>query len=255
MREAMQRWLVSVSTPNRQACRARPRRNPLAVLSRGLVVSIALAAALTAATFWLSFRSQGETKAVSHTLAVRDQAMQALVLAQRIETSQRGYLLTGREIYLAPFAGGASGLPHALDRLAETVAGDPQQRAQVERLRQVARDKQRELDETIEARKAGNGDAALAMVNNDAGMRLMDEFEQIVEEIVGEENRALAVRQASSNSFARLLQLGAAAAFLALCGTGALLSFLARRSFAEIRDFERSPCCLKPGSAGTNSTA
>ena len=69
--------------------------NPLAVLHWSLVLTTALVAAIVAATFWLSTRNQSDDAWVHHTLAVREQLVQVLILVQRAESGQRGYLLTG----------------------------------------------------------------------------------------------------------------------------------------------------------------
>ncbi|WP_158818513.1 CHASE3 domain-containing protein [Methylocapsa sp. S129] len=211
---------------------ATPR--PLASLYLSLIVAIVLAALLMVATFWLASRAQTEDQQVRHTLAIRDQTNQVLLLVQRLESSQRGYLLTGRDAYLSPFADPAATLPGALDQMAALVADDPRQRPKVEHLRQAAEDKLRELQRVIDERKAGKSDDALAIVNNDSGSRLMDEIRALAADIVSEESRSLESRQNNSETFALLVRLGAAVAFLALCAVGALTSVLTRRSFAEI---------------------
>ena len=70
----------------------------LTPLSWNLVVTTALAGAIVAGMFWLIARKQSEEDWVRHTLAVRNQMANVLILAQRTETGQRGYLLTPRRI-------------------------------------------------------------------------------------------------------------------------------------------------------------
>ena len=52
---------------------------------------------------------------VQHTLAVRNQIGQVLTLVQRAENGQRGFLLTGRDLYLEPYDDALKTLPEALD--------------------------------------------------------------------------------------------------------------------------------------------
>jgi signal transduction histidine kinase len=207
---------------------------PLAPLLWSLGGAIAFAAVLMIATFWLASRAQIENQWVRHTLSVRDQTNQVLLLIQRLESSQRGYLLTEREIYLSPFADPAAALPGALDRMADLVAADPQQNARAARLRQLAESKLQELKSTIDAHKAGDANIARAIVNNDSGLNMMDDIRAVAADMVGEENRSLEQRQHKSETLAFLVQSGAAIAFLALCATGVLTSVLTRRSFNEI---------------------
>ena len=53
---------------------------------------------------------------------MRNQLSAVVILVQRVETSQRGYLLTGRDVYLAPFETAADELPQELDKLSALVA-------------------------------------------------------------------------------------------------------------------------------------
>ena len=76
---------------------------PLALLNRSLVVTTVLAALIVAASFWLDARNNSDDEWVVHSLAVRDQLTRVLSLVQSAETGQRGYLLTGRDDYLAPY--------------------------------------------------------------------------------------------------------------------------------------------------------
>lgn len=74
----------------------KPKR--LTPLSWNIVVTTALAGAIVAGMFWLIARKQSEEDWVRHTLAVRNQLANVLILVQRAETGQRGYLLTDRDI-------------------------------------------------------------------------------------------------------------------------------------------------------------
>lgn len=104
-----------------------PTPRPLAPLYWGLLVSTALAAAITAATFWLGGQAQVEDQWVRHTLAVRSELQQIQILVSRAESSQRGFLLTGRDEYLAPFDPAADALTAAFDRAAILVGDNAQQ--------------------------------------------------------------------------------------------------------------------------------
>jgi CHASE3 domain sensor protein len=86
---------------------------------------------------WLSVRIQQDEQMVRHTLAVQHQVTQILSLVQHVETNQRGYLLTGRSIYLDNYKGAERTLSEVMDEASRLVAGSPQQRQTVARLRQV----------------------------------------------------------------------------------------------------------------------
>jgi signal transduction histidine kinase/CheY-like chemotaxis protein len=96
-------------------------------------------------------------------------------------------------------------------------------------LRQLINNKLDELRMTLDAYKAGNRDAALAIVNNDTGYRLMQEIRQLIEAMQTEEDRLLRARQSTAARSGMLLQAGVAIAFLLLCGVG-----FTRESFAAL---------------------
>ena len=78
------------------------------------MVTTALAGAIVAAMFWLIARKQSEEDWVRHTLSVRNQLANVLILMQRTETGQRGYLLTDRDVYLEPYNAAVGELTSAM---------------------------------------------------------------------------------------------------------------------------------------------
>jgi signal transduction histidine kinase/CheY-like chemotaxis protein len=210
--------------------KAEPR--PLALLNRSLVVTTALAALIMVAAFWLGARNKSDDQWVLHSLEVRAQLTRVLSLVQSAETGQRGYLLTGRDIYLQPYQRAISELPAMLDSTQKMVRDNPQQLQNLPQLRQLITDKLDELRSTIDAYKAGNSAAALAVVNNDTGYRLMQEIRQLIEAMQAEEDRLLAARQSTAARSGMLLQAGVAIAFLLICGIGLMVARFTRESFA-----------------------
>ncbi len=207
---------------------------PLRVLAWSIGLTAILAAILGAATVWLSARMQTEEQSVRHTLAVQNQIAQILNLVQHVETSQRGYLLTERSIYLDAYKDAETALPAVIAETSRLVADNPQQHQTVARLRQVISDKLGELHSTIDEQHAGRADAARAAVNSDRGLEMMDQIRQLLSEIGSEEDRLLSIREAASKIIGTLLQIGAATAFLLICAIGMLVSVYTRRSFAEL---------------------
>jgi signal transduction histidine kinase len=199
-----------------------------------LVGTMVLAALLVAATFWLAQRTNAEEELVRHTLAVRNQIANVVILMQRAETSQRGYLLTGRQVYVAPYEAAAAALPGALDTLARLVADNPHHTASLDRLRKLAKAKLAELRITINEREAGHPEQALEAVNTDAGLGLMDSIRETVSGMQSEEDRLLRQRQSASAVLDLLLQVGVAVAFALICIVGALVIFVTRRSFSAL---------------------
>jgi signal transduction histidine kinase len=210
------------------------RPNPLALLNRSLVVTIVLAALIMAAAFWLGALNKSDDAWVVNSLAVRDQMVRVLSVVQSAETGQRGYLLTGREEYLAPYDRALRELPLTLERMAGLIRDDPTERGSLAQLRRLVSDKLAELRSTIEQRKAGRADAALAIVESDQGLKLMQDIQRLIAAMQAEEDRLLAERQSAAARSGVALQAGVAAAFLTICVLGFLVARYTRRSLIEI---------------------
>lgn len=90
------------------------------------------------------------------------------------ESAQRGYLLTGREIYLAPYDKAVASLPGMLSALDSIPINEPALAHHLEQIRQQSGLKLAELARTINLYQQGQKQAALALVQTDFGERYMD---------------------------------------------------------------------------------
>jgi PAS domain S-box-containing protein len=192
------------------------------------------AAILGAAIVWLVQRLHTEEEWVRHSRAVVNQIAEILILVQRMETSQRGYLLTGRDVYLDNVNEVEKALPLLVDQTARLVGDSPRQQETMAGLRQVITDKMRELRSTIDEQQAGHGDAARAIINSDRGLKMMYQIRQLISDMRSEEDRILSARLSALQKIAALLQVGAPIAFLLICAVGALTGPYMRRSLAEL---------------------
>ena len=111
------------------------------------------------------------------------------------ETSQRGFLLTGREEYLIPWERTREAFaPHML-RLLELTRDQPSQSARLVEFQSVAMGKLEELRATIELRRSQGIEAVRPAVNFDTGMVLMDRARAIVDEALQEESKQQKIMQ------------------------------------------------------------
>jgi signal transduction histidine kinase len=209
-------------------------RNPLTALNRSLIASTVLAALIVAATFWLGARTKSDDEWVLHSLEVRGDLTRVLSLVQSAETGQRGYLLTGRDNYLAPHQMAVEQLPPMLDQVQNLVSDNPQHLKSVVRLRQLIGAKLDELRGTIDEYKAGHTEAALATVDNDSGLRLMQDIRDLITAMQATEDSLLAQRQRAAERSSLMLQIGVAVAFFIICGVGLLVARYTRTSFAAL---------------------
>jgi CHASE3 domain sensor protein len=206
---------------------------PLGVLAWSIVLTAILAAILGAGIVWLVQRLHAEEEWVRRSRVVQNQIAEILILAQRMESAQRGYLLTARGVYLENYNGAEKALPLLLDETARLLADNPRQQETIAGLQRVIADKMRELRSTIEEKQAGGADAARAILNSDRGLRMMEQIRQLFSEMRSEEDRILSIRLSALRKTGTLLQVGAPTAFLLICAVGLLTGLYMRRSLKQ----------------------
>ncbi|MEP7087931.1 MAG: ATP-binding protein [Gemmatimonadota bacterium] len=138
------------------------------------------------------------------------------------ETSQRGYLLTGSRIYLAPGEGAPADVHHSLAS-ARRLISDSTEQARLDTLSIVIAEKLSELEAAKRAYEGRGGlSAAAETVRSDRGQFLMLKARVLIANIVNEERSRLANRERHERS---LRNLTTALVFAAIVLAG-LLSLL-----------------------------
>ncbi|HZL33751.1 MAG TPA: CHASE3 domain-containing protein [Tepidisphaeraceae bacterium] len=108
------------------------------------------------------------------------------------ETSQRGYLLTGEEPYLAPYDDASRALKQTLARLRRQNNGSSTQLRSRERIESLVNAKFAELQRTINLRRGRNLNEAASVVKSGKGKQYMDELREILVRSAREEQQKLA---------------------------------------------------------------
>ena len=123
------------------------------------------------------------------TNAVLAELRAALIDGINAETGERGFLLTGEAHYLDPYSVGVRDWPQRIDRVNALVApkATPAQRKNVTQLRALADSKRETMRQTIELAQAGDHAKAVAIIKNNYGKRVMDEYRRITAALEAEE--------------------------------------------------------------------
>jgi PAS domain S-box-containing protein len=206
----------------------------LRLLAWSIGLTALLAAILSAAIVWLVERERTETELVRHSRAVNHQISKVLLFVQGMETNQRGYLLTKRDLYLGNFADSEKALPALLDETVKLLDGDERHEERLANLRRVVTEKARELRSTIDELRAGRPDVARAIVNSDTGFQMMNQISQLLSEMGSEEEQILSSRVSALQKVSTLLQAGAPIPLLLIGGIGVLTRQFMRRSFSAL---------------------
>jgi two-component sensor histidine kinase/CHASE3 domain sensor protein len=126
-------------------------------------------------TVWLNERAQSFFDETAVERETRNAAVELRDALRTAEASQRGYILTGNEIYLAPYDTAKAVAQRQMANLSRRMAGDTESAPMLRRLAEVTGEKIGEMDETIALKSARQDGEALATVRTNRGKTLMDE--------------------------------------------------------------------------------
>ena len=170
---------------------------------RWLVVGFALTAAVLAANSVVSMRNIGRLAENNRRALRTAEALRhldsTLSTLKDAETGQRGYLLTGRDAYLAPYEQAVGSIAGDLRRL-EGLLDDPEQQRRLEVLGARVAEKLDEMRLTVNLRRRDALQAATAVVLSDRGRRAMLEIRRLVNAMEEAERAMLASRIGESEA-------------------------------------------------------
>ena len=171
----------------------------------GIVASLAIA--VYAELGYRRLESANRQMAVA--LEMQSSLHEMLALIVDAETGQRGYLLTGKQDYLAPYNAALPKVDGAFSRLRELLvqSGTAAQRDSLGRVNNLVGKKLSELEAAIALHQKGDPQAAQALLDTGIGKRTMDEIRSEVDGLAATHRRQLddaTNRWAADVAFARL---------------------------------------------------
>jgi PAS domain S-box-containing protein len=144
----------------------------------------------------LSNQSQGW---VRHTDQVLEKLQEMLSASQNIESSSRGFVLTGDKSYIETFTANVLQEAHAEVSIDELTADNPAQQRRLPALKKLLAQKIQFSSTVIDLRRAKGMKAAAAVIEHGAGQQIIGEIQDLVLEMQNEEQRLLAVRDARAS--------------------------------------------------------
>jgi signal transduction histidine kinase len=140
-----------------------------------LLIGFLVLLAIVGTTFWLGERAQIYFNDVIQARDARSAAVELRNAVQTAESSQRGFLVTGNEIYLAPYSTAKTLAQRQLEAVKGALASYPDMEVPVQRLATILSEKFDEMDRTIALKRDRRDAEALAVVRTNRGKALMDE--------------------------------------------------------------------------------
>lgn len=212
--------------------------NKTATVGCGFALSILVGIGVASYLQFLNFKKADEW--VDHTQAVINQNQEILNLVTDAETGQRGYLLTGNELYLQPYHRAMDTIGLKINLMRQLTADNPNQQRRIDELRALIEAKLPELKQTIYLRQNKGLAEALQLVKTDRGMQLMAEIRQRSAQIAMEENRLLQARTQQAEAQAQfttyMLVLSSVVGFglVSIAGIAIARQLTERRSAEEM---------------------
>jgi methyl-accepting chemotaxis protein len=143
---------------------------------------------------------------VDHTYEVLDTLAQLQIALLEAESTQRGYLITGREEFLQPFQKSAAQVPVILKRLSELTVDNARQQQRIEEIKPVIEALLLRLKKRIDLRRAKGLEAVELALPTEETQETVDRLVKKRAELEEEERRLLKERSAESESSTRTTQ-------------------------------------------------
>jgi two-component sensor histidine kinase/CHASE3 domain sensor protein len=172
-------------------------RSSVGLLGAGLAVLLII----IGATIWLGERAQSSFSRVADARNVRAIAVELRNAVQTAESSQRGFIATSNEIYLAPHGRAKAQTARQLQALEQTRVKQDSP-ALMTRLAAAVSSKIAEMDQSIALKASRQDEEAMALLRTNRGKALMDEIDVFLSGVIraADERLTSAVEEQRANA-------------------------------------------------------
>lgn len=202
-------------------------RRTASLLGVGTLLLVLLAGSSTL----ISFRSDDAFARTLDERQLRRTATDLLAALQDAETGQRGYLITLDPAFLQPYDSAQTRIPELRDALEEWLEADPERGADMLAELDALIDLRLGLiEQTLRAARAGDVDAARAIVEQGDGKPAMDGVRALLGGLIEASDQRMSEAVAVQNRLNRWLQVASVLGGLAMLGViGTAFALLARQ--------------------------
>ncbi len=201
-----------------------------------LIIGFVALLAIVGMTFWLGERAQVYFDQTIEARDTRSAAVDLRNALQTAESSQRGFMLTGNEIYLAPYDSARTQADRQLAQLTKLLAPYPESNVPVQRLTTIIGQKFDELEQTITLKRARKDDDALAILRTNKGKALTDEANVFFTGIIRQADDRLTAGVGEQRNNAGWLRIASAIGTLVIIAVVGGAAWTLYRYTAELRE-------------------
>lgn len=200
-----------------------------------LILAFGLLILVNTTTFVMIHRTIALNETIEHAQQMRRAARTVLIASLNAETSQRGFLLTGRSDFLQPYRDARADMEPALAFLDEGAALDPTLKATVEPIHRLGDKKWDEMENTVTLARQGRIGQSIQAVRSGEGKQYMDELRAAIEKFDKLKSDRIDSRRRASEVFGLLTVTMNAIAGLLVIVLALLSAWLVRRYVSEIQ--------------------
>ncbi len=204
----------------------------------GLVLAFALADAVV--SYRMTLRLIENERWVTHTHEVLNELEGTLSALKDAETGERGYIITGDELYLAPYKTGVIEIQQHLGSLRSLTVDNARQQRRIAMLAPLISRRLEQLRQGLDAFRTAGPAAARTTILNGQGQRTMDAVRWLVAQMTAEETSLLGERSRISRESGRAMLWTLSIANLLLIGLILLAAHLTRRDLQRRRQTEEA---------------
>jgi PAS domain S-box-containing protein len=202
-------------------------------IAAGFGVAVLVLLFVAGAAAWNANRFDDTFRGVDHTHEVLGHLEQTLIGVLSMQTSTRGFVLTGDENMLNPFRGGIKIVSDSIEQLHRLTQDNARQQRRVDRLEPIVARATAVMQERITARRDRGLDSARDIETFLAGQETVEQIRAAILEMEKEERQFLDERVAGTRAAARstieAMAFGAVCALAFIVGSGLLV----RRDFHQ----------------------
>jgi CHASE3 domain sensor protein len=143
------------------------------------------------------------TRLVAHTHEVQSEIATVLAQVVQIESSARGFAISGVDAFLDPYRATLPAVDRSLSELQRHTEDNPRQQQRLRALKPLVQEKNDHMRTYIELRRSGGLEPAAQRIAQGEGQETMERIRTLAREMHDEEQRLLDARQADADASVR----------------------------------------------------
>ena len=199
----------------------------------GFAMALAILIFIGSASYRSTNKLMDTAEWVTHTHLVLERLSGLIQCLTDAETGQRGFVITGDEIYLEPYRSGIAVIDQYMREIRNLTVDNPHQQQRMDILDPLVAQRMNSLKEGVDVEKTKGLEAARQWVGTGKGKKEMDDARKIVADMRDEELGLLKIRNEEAKASAENLVVTIVAGSLSAFGILSIAGFFITRNISK----------------------